>query len=238
MNTVKGILIDYGGTIDTNGVHWSEIIYRGYQHAALPVAKADFRKAYVYAEQQLEKNAGTIKKEDTFLDIMLKKVRYEIDYLITKNHAAAHNAEKNMASVAGYCYAFARATTEAAKPTLALLARKAPVALVSNFYGNLSAVLHDFGIASFFTAVIESAAVGVRKPQPAIFETGLNALHVQASEAVVIGDSYANDIYPAHGLGCTTVWLKNTGWNDDADSDEKIQANYIIRNLAESLNCL
>ena len=43
-----------------------------------------------------------------------------------------------------------------------------PMVLVSNFYGNINQVLKDAGIDGYFSRVIESAVVGVRKPNPAI----------------------------------------------------------------------
>ena len=41
--------------------------------------------------------------------------------------------------------------------------------LVSNFYGNVNAVLRQFGLDGCFSEVIESAVVGVRKPDPEIW---------------------------------------------------------------------
>lgn len=53
---VKGIIFDYGGTIDSNGDHWSEVIWDGYQESRIPVNKEQFRNAYVYAERALARN--------------------------------------------------------------------------------------------------------------------------------------------------------------------------------------
>lgn len=36
---VKGILMDYGGTIDTNGKHWGEVLWEMYQRHQVPVSK-------------------------------------------------------------------------------------------------------------------------------------------------------------------------------------------------------
>ena len=33
MSSIKGIIFDYGGTIDTNGIHWSEVIWEQYSMA-------------------------------------------------------------------------------------------------------------------------------------------------------------------------------------------------------------
>ena len=50
---IKGIIFDYGGTIDSRGAHWSEVIWDGYQSAKVAVDKTAFRDAYVYAELAL-----------------------------------------------------------------------------------------------------------------------------------------------------------------------------------------
>ena len=64
--------------------------------------------------------------------------------------------------------------------------------LVSNFYGNINTILDDFKL-KFFDSVIESAVVGIRKPDPRIFQLGVDALKMPAERTVVIGDSYSKD---------------------------------------------
>lgn len=214
LHTIKGIIFDYGGTIDSNGMHWAEVIWKGYEAFGVPVAKNAFRDAYVYGERTLGKNPLVL-PHHTFLDMLRLKVDLQIewlqsgDYLPTGTAAARWKEE-----IAGWCYAYARKSVEAARPVLAALARRYPLVLVSNFYGNIEAVLKDFGLDGFFNAIIESAVAGVRKPDPAIFALGIQALQLPAGEIVVIGDSYDKDIVPATTLGCPTVWLKSVGWND------------------------
>lgn len=50
---IKGIIFDYGGTIDSRGVHWSEVIWDGYRESGITVDKETFREAYVHAEREL-----------------------------------------------------------------------------------------------------------------------------------------------------------------------------------------
>jgi len=90
--------------------------------------------------------------------------------------------------------------------------------LVSNFYGNVDEVLRDFDLRRYFTGVIESAVVGVRKPDPRIFQLGVVALGLPANEVLVVGDSLRKDILPARSLGCRTAWIKGRGWTPDEDA--------------------
>ena len=34
---VKGIIFDYGGTLDTRGDHWSEVLWKGYERFGIGV---------------------------------------------------------------------------------------------------------------------------------------------------------------------------------------------------------
>ena len=103
--------------------------------------------------------------------------------------------------------------------------------LVSNFYGNINQVLKDAGIDGYFKEVIESAVVGVRKPNPAIFALGVCALDLPASQVLVVGDTYSKDIMPAYKLGCCTLWIKGLQW-EEKQVDESIPDG-IIRKLSE-----
>ena len=103
--------------------------------------------------------------------------------------------------------------------------------LVSNFYGNIRTILEDFDLLCYFEEVIESSVVGVRKPDPAIFALGVEALNMVSEEVVVVGDSYTKDILPAHSLGCHTVWLKGIGWEPE-EHDETLPS-AVISSLEE-----
>lgn len=229
---IKGIIFDYGGTIDSRGVHWSEIIWDGYQACRVGIDKATFRDAYVYAERELAR-VRHILPNDNFHDLLLKKMRIELDWLVQNGHLAQGAVEAYALPVANYCYDAARNAIAEARPTLEALAQKYPMMLVSNFYGNVDSVLRDFDLRRYFKGVIESAVVGIRKPDATIFKLGVVALGLEPEEVLVIGDSLKKDIIPARGLGCKTAWLKGKGWTteEDAATDPSV-----IRKLAEVLD--
>ena len=96
-------------------------------------------------------------------------------------------------------------TTKESAEVLRQLHERYPIAIVSNFYGNLPTVLREFGFDGLYDHLIESAVVGVRKPDPAIFTMGVEALGMQPEEVMVVGDSLEKDILPAREAGCQTV---------------------------------
>ena len=95
------------------------------------------------------------------------------------------------------------------------LKERAPLVLVSNFYGNIAVVLREFGLDGIFQQIVESAVVGIRKPDPRIFTLGVEALGLEPGEVVVVGDSIDKDILPARQAGCQTVWYQGEGWTDE-----------------------
>ena len=103
-------------------------------------------------------------------------------------------------------------------PVLEALYARYPMVLVSNFYGNVESVLADFDLRRYFRDIIESAVVGVRKPDPKIFQLGVDALGLKPEEVLVIGDSYKKDIVPAESIGCHVAWIKGKGWTADEDA--------------------
>lgn len=213
IDKIKGIIFDYGGTIDSNGLHWAEVIWKAYETYQVSVAKADFRNAFVYGERTLGKNP-LVKPEHTFLDMLRIKIDLQLEWLkdeglITPADASSQKKE----DIAQWSYANARKHIDIARPILEQLAQRYPLVLVSNFYGNIASVLKDFQLDHLFQTIVESAVVGIRKPDPAIFQLGIEALHFAPNEVVVVGDSFDKDIVPATILGCQTIWLKSIGWN-------------------------
>lgn len=229
---IKGVIFDYGGTIDSRGEHWSEVIWRGYQAENVNISKADFRDAYVFAERELAK-VRHILPEHNFLDLLQIKMRIELQWLVDQKMISGENLEAKADAIAMFCYNAAKSSIAEAIPVLEALSKKYPMVLVSNFYGNVESVLSDFGLLKYFKQIIESAVVGVRKPDPKIFQMGVDALGLDAKDVLVIGDSYKKDIVPAESLGCQVLWLKGKGWTDEEDA--VIHEN-IIKNLGEVLD--
>ena len=80
MSTIKGIIFDYGGTIDTNGIHWGEVIAKQYRLAGIEIERELYRNAYVHGDRTLAK-FPIIKPEDTFHTLLRKKIAIQFEYL-------------------------------------------------------------------------------------------------------------------------------------------------------------
>jgi putative hydrolase of the HAD superfamily len=79
--------------------------------------------------------------------------------------------------------------------------------VVSNSDGRVEEALTAAGIRDRFDLVLDSALVGVEKPDPAIFRAALTALGVEPAEALYVGDLYDVDVVGARGAGMQAVLL-------------------------------
>jgi len=222
--SVKGLIFDFGGTIDTNGYHWSEVIRQEYERHNVRVAEEDLREAFRNAEISLGHN-NIILPEDTYLKTLEKKIAIHLKYLNIIDLSLSKR-------IAADCYAHVVTTVEAAKPVLEALRSDYQMVIVSNFYGNLATIIAELGLTRYFRRVFDSTVCGVRKPSVQWFLDVAAYMGLQPEEITVIGDSYKNDIAPAIEAGMESIWLRVKSWNKE---DIEIQHPHIITSLASLL---
>lgn len=99
MNSVKGIIFDYGGTIDTNGTHWGEVIWEQYKSTGVTNDNALFRDAYVHGERTLAKSHNRARRY--IPHTARKKIRIQAAWL--RENGCPVTAEQETAIVEG-CY--------------------------------------------------------------------------------------------------------------------------------------
>jgi putative hydrolase of the HAD superfamily len=79
--------------------------------------------------------------------------------------------------------------------------------VVSNSDGRVEEALVAAGLRDCFDVVLDSALVGVEKPDPAIFRAALAALGVAPAEALYVGDLYDVDVAGARAAGMEAALL-------------------------------
>lgn len=228
---IKGFIFDYGGTLDTRGNHWGKVLWHGYERTGVPVGEQDFRDAYVYGERTLA-TSPIVKPDFTFRDTLQAKIRLQLQWL--EENRSLGDATRYLERILDDVYQQTKDTTKESALVLEGLAQRFPLVLVSNFYGNISTVLREFGLDHLFGDIIESAVVGIRKPDARIFALGVERLGLKAEEVAVVGDSYDKDILPSHSIGCHTIWFKGEGWTDEVV--ENPVADKMIGSLKEILS--
>ena len=88
------------------------------------------------------------------------------------------------------------------------------LAVISNSDGRIEADLIASGLGAHFAFVLDSAVVGVEKPDVAIFAMALARLGVLPEQAVYVGDVYAIDVLGARRAGIEAVLMDPLGRYD------------------------
>jgi len=128
-----------------------------------------------------------------------------------------------------------RRVTWAPAPRVAAVARVAAhyrVGLLSNFDDARCGreVFDDTGVAGLFEAVIISAEVGLRKPNPQIYHRMLEMMRLDARDVLFVGDTPREDVDGPHRVGMRTAWISKGA---AAVPDGIPQPYYVIGDLAE-----
>jgi HAD superfamily hydrolase (TIGR01509 family) len=77
--------------------------------------------------------------------------------------------------------------------------------VISNSDGRVVEALEVAGLRQYFDVIIDSALVGLEKPDPRIFRAALEALGVEPEEALYVGDRYEVDVRGAEAAGIRGV---------------------------------
>ena len=75
------------------------------------------------------------------------------------------------------------------------------LAIVSNSDGSVDRLLEEAGVAHHFETIVDSGAVGVEKPDPAIFRIALDRMNLPPERVIYVGDIPAVDIAGARAAG-------------------------------------
>lgn len=226
INKIKTIIFDYGGTLDTDGIHWSEKFWEAYLNFNVPVEKKDFRDAFVYSERKI---VNIIRPEFNLKKTYETQLHYQMEYLKNINSLSEINLGL-IEEMTMYTLKSVLKNIEYSKIVLSLLYKNYNLGLISNYYGNLETILTEVELKKYFKSVIDSAVAGVRKPDKKIFKLALEEMKADPDETIVVGDSYGNDIAPAKELGCSTMWLEGKGWSESIDTS---RADIKIKSIKE-----
>ena len=195
---VLGLLFDLGGTLDADGIGWSErfasLLRAEIPEAAAPAVEA----ALASGEQRVLRHprAATLGLEE----MVSLHVAAQLEHLRAADPARA-------ARIAKVFYEETSATLAGRRPLLARLARRVRLGVVSNGCGNTERLLREAGLADFFASIVDSAEAGAWKPDPRIFAPALAALALAPREVAMAGDRLDRDVEAAAAAGLRSVWV-------------------------------
>ena len=118
------------------------------------------------------------------------------------------------------------------KDAVRRLAKRYRLGLLSNFDDSQTGweIMADTGVKDKFEAIIISADVKLRKPNPKIFAKMLAMLNLEARDVLFVGDTPHHDVGGAKAVGMAAAWISRHAL---PIPEGVAQPDYIIRDLAE-----
>ena len=190
-------MLDYGGTLDGDAQHWFDHFVRLYADAGAAVPYAALKDAFYAAD------AALVRLDDVASHGLERMVRTHV--ALQLRHLACDDPSLAARLTTAFI-ADTRAAWDRNRTLLTRLAARFRLGVISNSYGNMPALLAEAALAPF-EIVLDSAVVGVAKPDPALYEIALARLGLAPTAVLHVGDSWERDVVPAHAVGMRTAWL-------------------------------
>ena len=212
MQNFAVVLFDLGSTLIYFDESWSEILPQfnqalmdSLQESGFNLRNSGFIERYeqriqaYYAEREtefLEYTTARVVRETLeelgFFDVPDTRIRSSVAamYAVSQTHWRLE---------------------EDAIPTLEALRRGGyQLGLISNGGDDqdIQTLVDNAGLRGYFQVILTSAAQGIRKPNPRIFQTALDALGgVTPEKAAMVGDTLGADILGARNAGLYSIWI-------------------------------
>ena len=222
MIQIKNIFFDYGGTIDSNGIHWRKRFYDLYIKNGIEISYDDFSKAFFDSDDNLSlrhnlKGCGINETVIFNVNDVFKYLRINDD--LKARRIAEEFISDTKKSISNNISVFKGLKEKGIK-----------LGVISNFYGNLRDVLSSLDILKYFDTVADSSVIGHIKPDKEIFLWALNSIDAKPEESAMVGDAMHRDILGAHNLGMYHFYLTQDNTNSIKKCCDKF---FTIRNLTE-----
>jgi HAD superfamily hydrolase (TIGR01549 family) len=202
MEQIKAITFDLGGTL----AH-GELDKQNYRRALI---------GYFYEIGYSRGRAALDKSRQSMLDRLRKaqaknvELRFDVLYSGLLFDLGLHPTQEKLEYIEQLYNRFFRIDfVPGLKEMLIDLSGKYNLAIISNVISNVSRfALQKLDFEKYFDYIVLSRDLGVRKPDPEIFNFVLNSWGIEGSEAVHVGDSLENDVQGGKNAGMKTVWIK------------------------------
>ena len=204
---IKALAFDFGGTLDSPFMHWANLYIKIYnEKLGLQLTRESFWDSYVAAEREMER-LQPVKATDGLYATQSWKAKLQLAEMTKRGVVpdTEFNRTELPVKAAEAVTEFTSEYIVRSRRVLEKLSAGYRLLLVSNFYGNLKTIVGDFGMAAMFESITDSTTVGIRKPDPAIWQLAFDGAALKAEDVLVVGDSMKNDMRPALSLGCQVV---------------------------------
>ncbi len=207
---IRALIFDLGSTLIRFDGEWTEVV-SGAHLALVEQLQRDGLKIdgpAVAAEFRRQMEIYYHDRESDFIEVTTAFVLRQV--LAESGHAEVSDEVVRRALERMY-----RLTEDHWSPmpgvheVLGALRRDFRLGLISNAgnEANVHRLIDRAGLRPYLDPILISAAVGLRKPNPALFEIVLRAWDLRPREVVMIGDTLGADILGAQNAGMHQIWL-------------------------------
>jgi len=209
IKSIRVVVFDLGGTLIYDKDPWPPIFHRAdlalleaLQKTGLHIDPSTFFHGHRGLLSLYYDRRGDDTKEETTA-VLLKHLLEEQGHL--------NSSDEAIAAALRAMYAVTQSNwfpEDDAIPTLQTLKERGlHLGLISNAADdeNTQTLIDKGGFRPYLEFIISSAAFGIRKPHPSIFQTALDHFQVKANEAVMVGDLLETDILGAHQIGMKSI---------------------------------
>jgi putative hydrolase of the HAD superfamily len=204
--TFQAVLFDFADTlVHTERFDYDTCLKKMVQSLSkngISVSFESFKRGYFDSRDRFYRETEKTLEEQDFAERITETLRSCGIRLSARDEPVQEAAE-------AFSKCFAKSLTiESYLPSfLERLHKRYRIAVVSNmsFAEAVFQGLKQFDICKHFDVVVVSGVLGWRKPSPRIFQIALQALEVEAEEAVFVGDSPIADVEGAKQLGMKSI---------------------------------
>lgn len=207
INMISAVLFDFGGTLDADGLHWLDRFYTIYNQIGLSeIPKTRIKEAFYWADALAEKDPEM--RSYRLREMMDRHVHWQFQKLGLANPALETQAAAAFVKPADRILRRNRQVLEK------LNRAGFKLGIISNFYGNMETLCREFAFSPLLKVILDSAVVGLKKPDPKLYQMALERLRLPSGKAglaaeqvAFVGDSFERDVAPAKSVGMKTFWL-------------------------------
>jgi HAD superfamily hydrolase (TIGR01549 family) len=203
MNTIKAILFDFGGTLDSDGRDWFVRFRQGVVDQGIEIDEILFNELARWAADHIALLPDTPELSLEQTARLLCKLIHE-RFIEQRGNGPVAWDHTRAAS------AFVDEATRHLnqnRQVIAALSKKYRLGCISNNWGNTIGWCRQYGLGEFFETMIDSTRIGAAKPDRAIFQAALEALRLPAEQCVYVGDRYVTDVLGSRSAGFVPVWV-------------------------------
>ncbi len=99
---------------------------------------------------------------------------------------------------------------------------------------DIQVLVDQAGLRTYFDYIVSSAAAGIRKPNPRIFQLLIDRWGLPANRVAMVGDTLGADILGAHNAGIFSIWITRRADTPDNHAHvDMIRPDSCIKTLSE-----